>query len=207
MIKYFIVGVIFITSVSLKSQGNGPQPQFDVDSSRGNFSSPPLILKSENTAIGNHQVFLDFLQLFFKQTTFGYEYITDSDKVALRFPITLGIGKKYLEVGTELKFFITEPHTFYRKIGPWDAGDANVRYFLGPAISAISVQGDWLASARFSNGVSMQFIRGLNLSGYASAGPGMYFTDNSISNNTSKGDVFFYWAINGSIGWRFGGAK
>lgn len=158
------------------------------------------IPSNPNAAIGNHMVFVDVFQLFFKQLTFGYEYIHDSDKVAIRIPATLGIGKKYMEIGAELKFFITKPYTFYRKIGPWDAGDANVRYFLGPAVCAINVQNEWLAAARFSNGISMQFLKGLNLSAYGSAGPAIYLTNTGGHQN----NLFFYWAINGSIGYRFG---
>lgn len=200
--KWYVLSITLLASILLKAQEGGPQQPAVVDLPNQNFVQPLEPLNA-NTAVGNHLVFVDFLQLFFKQVTFGYEYLTDSDNVALRFPITLGLNKKYVEFGTELKFFITKPYTFYRKIGPWDAGDANVRYFLGPALSAISVQGDWAGSARFSNGISMQFIKGLNLSAYASAGARTYFTDV----NGFKGDIEFDWSLNGSVGWRFGGAK
>jgi len=162
-------------------------------------------VNSYTTNLGNHLVFTDFLLLLFHQAAIGYEYINDSNNIGVRLPITLGYGpnKGYNEFGVDVKFYITKPYSFYRKIGPFDAGDATVLYFLGPAASGIFAEVGKIASLRFSNGVSMQFERGLNLTAYASVGPAMYFTDNNTDSAVSKGDVFVYWALNGCLGWRF----
>jgi len=200
--KYLLFAPIVFISLILKSQTGGPLPVISPDFEKTRPAGP-FKQNNANSKIGNHEVFADVLQLVFKQITVGYEFITDSDNVSIRFPFTMALKSKYYEFGIEPKFFITPAYTFYRKIGKWDAGDANVRYFLGPALSAAYAEGDWLGSLRFSNGVSMQFIKGLNLSGYGSAGVRTFFTNV----NGYKGDFEFDWAINGSVGWRFGGSK
>ncbi len=200
--KYLLFAPIVFISLVLKSQTGGPLPVISPDFEKVKPNSP-FKRTNVNSQIGNHKVFVDVLQLAFRQFSFGYEFLTDSDNVAFSFPISIGLKNKGLEFGVEPKFFITHPYTFYRKIGPWDAGDANVRYFLGPAISAMTIQDDWMLSARFSNGVSMQFVNGFNLSGYGSAGV-KYFVTNV---NGYGGDIEFDWRLNATVGWRFGGSK
>lgn len=199
--KYFLLTTVLFATFTVKSQTGGPLSSISSDFETRPFHPPKPT--NINSQIGNHKVFVDVLQLAFRQFSFGYEFITDSDNVSLSFPISIGIKSKAIEFGVEPKFFITHPYTFYRKIGPWDAGDANVRYFLGPAISAIIVREDWITSVRFSNGVSMQFVNGFNLSGYGSAGV-RYFLTNV---NGYGGDIEFDWRLNATLGWRFGGSK
>lgn len=155
--------------------------------------------ESPNSSIGNHLVFLDAIQLVFRNITVGYEFYHDSDKVSIRIPVSYGFSGNYYEIGSEFKFYLTKPYTFHRNIGPIEAGDANIRYFVGPATSYLSVNKSSYLTTRVTTGLSMQFIKGLNLSLFGSVGPQF------LLSGTAQNKVDSYIAINGTVGWRFGG--
>lgn len=153
-----------------------------------------------------HMVFIDPLQLFFKQFTLGYEYNNPSNDWAVRLPVSFGIGKKkgiYTELGLDFKYYLTENDTFDREVGPLHPGYATFRAFAGPSVFAINYKKDWLAGLRGMGGVSWQFVNGLNISGFGALGPAFYLTDNNAIDDRKKGSVYIYWSINGSFGYRF----